>query len=325
MHQKYHQIIDANVNRVAEGLRVIEDYTRFISKQKASTVKLAKIRKEINETEKNHIQHLLIRDTSQDMRAAEIPSQRKDTFTLLKANFKRVEEGLRVLEEYTGNAFYNKIRYEMYSLEKEIILTSLKKTINPGIYLISDEPKILEQGLKWKVSCIQLRDKKNNKEIILKNALILQKKAKAVNIPFIVNDYLDIALLSDADGLHTGQDDLDIPSIRKILGPHKIIGRSTHTIRQGLQAQKEGADYVSVGPIWSTSTKQGRPAIGFDYLKHAKKQLAVPYVAIGGININTIAEIASFRPQIIGLVRGYEDIPAIQKKFKTLFRISKSM
>lgn len=315
MIHPYQQIIDANINRVSEGLRVIEDFTRFISRQKPLTLELSRIRKEVNQTEINLIPNLLIRDTTKDMRAAEVPARRPDSVSLLKANFKRIEEGLRVLEEYTGNSLFNKFRYRMYELEKEILLTSLKQPLQPGVYLISDDPKILVQGLKWNVSVIQLRDKKGRKEEILKKALFLAKKAKAVGIPFIVNDYLDIAMLSEADGLHTGQDDLDIPSLRKMLGPHKILGRSTHSLAEGLKAQKDGADYVGIGPIFATATKPERAPIGLSYLKKAKEKLAIPYVAIGNVNLQTLEEIAPCQPPLVAIVRAYKDIPKIQKKY----------
>jgi thiamine-phosphate pyrophosphorylase len=287
MNDAYYQIIDANINRVAEGLRVIEDYTRFISKQKSVTEQLAQIRKKINESEDHPIEHLLIRDTTQDMRAAELPRARKDTFNLLKANFKRVEEALRVLEEYTGNTSYNRIRYSMYGLEKEIILGTV----------------------------IQLRDKVSSKQEVLEKARLIQPKAKKAGIPFIVNDYLDVALLSNADGLHTGQDDLDISHIRKLLGPHKIIGRSSSTLKEGIQAQKDGADYIGIGPIFATPTKNDRSAIGFEYLKNAKKDITIPYVAIGGVNLETMAKIAPYDPPLVALVRAYPDIPKINAKY----------
>lgn len=318
--QGYYQVIDANINRVSEGLRVIEDYVRFIARKKLLTDQLAILRKQINTTEKDYVPHLLIRSTGHDMRAGEIPAMRKDTASLLKANFKRVEEGLRVLEEYTGNSFYNKARYVVYDLEKEILLGALKKNIRPGVYLISDDIKILEKGITWKVSCLQLRDKVSSKKIVLEKALVIQKKAKKANIPFIVNDYIDIALLSDADGLHVGQDDVRTQDIRKILGPHKIIGRSSHTLQEGLEVQKDGADYVGIGPIWTTPTKKDEKAIGFTYLKKAKKALTIPYVAIGGIDLERMKELEPLSPPLIAVVRAYKDIPAIQKKYKKLFQ-----
>src|SRR3984957_10208270 len=174
MKNDFYQVIDANINRVTEGLRVIEEYTRFLTSQKKLTDQLAKLRKEISQTEKEYLQDLLSRGN--DMRAAEPPPQRKDIETLLRANFKRVEQGLRVLEEYTGNAFYTKKRFEVYALEKEILLRMQKGILKPGVYLISDDEKILEQGLKWNVSAIQLRDKKSPKKIILQKALRIQEK-----------------------------------------------------------------------------------------------------------------------------------------------------
>ncbi|MEK7572107.1 MAG: thiamine phosphate synthase [Patescibacteria group bacterium] len=311
----YYQIIDANINRVSEGLRVIEDYTRFIGQQKEATDQLSKIRKVVNESEADHLHHLIIRDTTRDMRAAEKPRPRKDTFSLLKANFKRVEEGLRVLEEYTGNQLYNQIRYQMYTLEKDILLTVAKPLLTSGVYLISDEIEVLKQGLAWRVSAIQLRDKISNKKDILKKALMLQPLAKKAGIPFIVNDYLDIAIASNADGIHTGQDDLAVEEIRRIIGPHKLIGRSTHTIAQGKKAEATGADYVGLGPIWGTPTKPERKPIGVEYLQQARTKLTIPYVAIGGINKETMETIAPYKPPLIAVVRAYKEIPFIQKEY----------
>jgi len=313
MKNDYYQIIDANINRVTEGLRVIEEYTRFLTLQKKLTDQLAKLRKEISETEKEYLQDLLSRGT--DVRAAEPPPQRKDIETLLRANFKRVEQGLRVLEEYTGNPFYTKKRFEVYALEKEILLSLQKRVLKPGVYLISDDEKILEQGLKWKVSAIQLRDKKSSKKVILQKAFRIQEKAKKAGVPLIINDYIDIALVCDADGFHSGQDDISVQQVRDILGPHKIIGRSTHILREGIQAQKQGADYIGIGPIWSTISKPEYKAIGFDYLKKAKEQITIPYVAIGDINFTHISEIASFLPPLVALIRAYKEIPDIQKKY----------
>lgn len=312
----YNQIIDANINRVSEGLRVIEDYTRFVAKNKTITSQLAKLRKKIGKLEPNVVENLLIRDTMQDMRAFEPPPLRKDAVDLLKANFKRVEEGLRVLEEYTGNPMYNKARYIVYELEKEVILSAHKKQIKPGVYLISHDPHILEQGLAWGVSCIQLRDKRSPKHIVLTKAQTLAKKARKAGIPFIVNDHLDVTILCDADGLHTGQDDLDIASIRKLLGPHKIIGRSTSLLSEGLKAQRDGADYVGIGPIFGTPIKPEQPAIGLDYLKAAKSKLTIPYVAIGGISLATMPQIVKFSPPLIAVVRAYQEIPEIMKRYR---------
>ncbi len=314
----YAQIIDANLNRISEGLRVIEEYCRFVSRHKSFTDQLSDMRKKVNQSEERIVDNLKIREIEADMRAKEVARPRDSLMDLLKANFKRAEEGLRVLEEYTSNALYMSLRYDLYELEKQILLTLTQKNICPGIYLISDNIDVLKKGLEWGVSLVQLRDKKASKSELFFKAKEFYPLAKKANIPFIVNDYLDIALAVDADGFHSGQDDLPVSVQRSLLGPHKIIGKTTHSLAQGLQAQSEGVDYVSVGPIWDTPSKPGRVGIGCDYLSLAASQLHIPYVAIGGISLDRLPEVLSYRPPLIGLIRAYKDIPqfiAEHKKF----------
>ena len=316
-------IIDANINRVCEGLRVIEEYTRFVVGQKHYTQSLKELRdlisKEMGKEDLNvssdhpYIKGLSHRNTHTDTRAQEKPPQRQSIKDLLIANFKRVCQGLRVLEEYSANPSFCQYRYRVYELEHGIMLTLLKKPIQKGVYLISDQVSILEKGLSYpNVTMIQLRDKDCHKSEYLQKALTLKELSKNLEIPFIVNDYLDIALLINADGFHSGQDDIAIYHQRTLLGPHRIIGRSTHNLEQGLLAQKEGADYVSVGPIFETPSKKGRVGIGFDYLKQAH-QLTIPYVAIGGIHHGNITDILKFSPPLIGVIRDYSQIPHYPK------------
>lgn len=307
------QIIDANLNRVSEGLRVLEEYARFVAGNKPVTDQLATFRKEINAASPNRTEELNSRDTHTDTRAKEHPTKRPDLSALLTANCKRITEGLRVLEEYTGDALYNRIRYDMYDMEKELCLGLLKPNIKPGIYLVTDDIEVMKKGIHWGVSLIQLRDKTATKGEIYAKACEARRLFETSDIPFLINDYLDIARDINADGLHTGQDDIPIAAQRKLLGPHKLIGRTTHSLEQGLAAQTDGADYVSVGPIWDTPSKPGRPGIGFDYLKSATTQLHVPFVAIGGINIENIENILPYSPPLVGLIRDYEHIPDMQK------------
>ncbi len=249
------------------------------------------------------------------MRAKEKPTVRSSIKETLIANFKRVEEGLRVLEEYTGDSLYNEARYDVYMLEKTVVLWAIKPCIKHGLYLISDDPDQLKQGMEWGCSIIQLRDKSASKEQLYNKAVLVKKMATSFDVPWIVNDYLDIALLLDADGLHTGQDDLPVSMLRPLLGDHKLLGRTTHDIQQGQQAQKEGADYVSVGPIWETPSKPGRAGIGLSYLKQASTQLEIPYVAIGGINTNTISEVMAYNPPMVGVIRDYLQIPNWKQRY----------
>lgn len=309
-----YQVIDANINRISEGLRVIEEYFRFLAQDKERTETIVKLRREISRSNPSISNCLSIRNTEKDMRAFDPVPKRKSISDILVANFKRVQEAGRVMEEYTGDMRYNRLRYEMYMLEKETLLPLLKPVLENGIYLISHEIDILKYGLEKKVSIVQLRDKNGNKQDLYEKAMAFAPLAKAAGIPFIVNDFIDIALLSNADGLHTGQDDISVTALRTILGPDKILGRTTHTPSQGIIAEKEGADYVSVGPIWKTPSKPNREGIGFDYLKQATEILSIPFVAIGGINLKNIDQILPESPPLIGLIRDYKSIPNIQAK-----------
>jgi len=321
-------IIDANINRVCEGLRVIEEYARFIAGNLSYTRRIADLRHGISKasffseikkdfisneslnqnSEKAYTACLNSRNTYKDVRAKEPPPKRDDLRDLLIANFKRVCEGLRVLEEYTSHSIFNEYRYTVYDLEKDMMLHLFKKKISKGIYLISDQVSVLKQGLEWGVALIQLRDKVCSKADYLEKAKAVKNLQKGYETPFIVNDYLDIALLVDADGFHSGQDDLPVSKQRALLGPHRLIGKTTHHLTQGLEAEAEGADYVSVGPIWDTPSKPGRAGIGFDYLKEALC-LKIPYVAIGGICLENIGDVLAFSPPLIGVIRDYKNIP----------------
>lgn len=308
------QVIDANINRVAEGYRVIEEYTRFVLSDDQLTQQLSQARKQLNQSEISIAENLSIRNTDSDARAREIPSKRVDLISLLKANFKRVQEGLRVLEEYTGNPLYNQLRYDAYDLEKDILLPLTKPQLSRGVYLISDSIDVLRKGLEWQVSLIQLRDKSASKSEIFEKAKMLAPEAKQVGVPFLVNDFLDIAMGVDADGLHTGQDDIPVNELKAIWGEHKLYGRTTHSLDQGFVAQEQGADYVSIGPIWETPSKPGRDGIGFEYL-NSKSELSIPVVAIGGVNKDNIESVMVHKPDMVGLIRDYENVPYFQSLF----------
>ena len=144
--------------------------------------------------------------------------------------------------------------------------------------------KVLRAGLKW----VQYRDKEKSRREIYEKAIRLRKLTKDFNAVLIVNDYADIAIAVDADGVHLGQNDLPVEEARKIMGNNKIIGISTHNLEQAKEAEKGGADYIGFGPIFRTTTKDAGMPKGTDMLKEIKRQVHVPVVAIGGINIENI-------------------------------------
>ncbi|OHE56659.1 MAG: thiamine-phosphate diphosphorylase [Thermodesulfovibrio sp. RBG_19FT_COMBO_41_18] len=144
--------------------------------------------------------------------------------------------------------------------------------------------KVLRAGLKW----VQYRDKEKSRREIYEEAIRLRKLTKDFNAVLIVNDYADIALAVDADGVHLGQDDLPIRETRKIMGSNKIIGISTHSLEQAKEAEKDGADYIGFGPVFHTVTKDVGSPKGTDMLQEIKRHVQIPVIAIGGINLENI-------------------------------------
>ncbi|MDA0945029.1 MAG: thiamine phosphate synthase, partial [bacterium] len=152
------------------------------------------------------------------------------------------------------------------------------------------------------------------KRTLLERTQVLMAQRPA--IPVIVNDHIDIAIACDADGLHTGQDDLPIAVIRDQLGPHKLIGRTCHSVAQAKAAEAAGADYVSLGPIYKTPSKPGRPGIGPDALADVQA-LSIPFVVIGGINQDTLSSILAYNPPMIGVIRDHAHVRELTRQLLT--------
>lgn len=143
------------------------------------------------------------------------------------------------------------------------------------------------------IRIIQYREKKMNGRKMLDECREIAKLAKAAKACFIIDDHLDLALLCDADGVHIGQEDIKVEDARKLLGDEKIIGLSTHSPAQAREAVLSGADYIGVGPIFSTKTKEDVvPAVGFEYLQWVANNVNLPFVAIGGIKEGNIRSVA---------------------------------
>ena len=151
---------------------------------------------------------------------------------------------------------------------------------------------VIKQLIKSGVQMIQYRDKYAEDGEFLKEATKIKKILKNQKVLLIINDRVDIALFIDADGVHVGQNDLPVPVARKLLGKNKIIGTSAENINQAKIAQKEGADYVGLGPIFYTDTKDKIPQpVGLDLIRQAKKELKIPFFPIGGINLDNLGSV----------------------------------
>ena len=171
--------------------------------------------------------------------------------------------------------------------------------------------------IKAGIKIIQYREKEKGMKEKVAEAKQISKLCKQNNVIFIINDHVDIALLCNADGVHVGQDDMDIADVRKLIGPTKIIGVSTHEPAQAKQAQADGADYIGVGPILKTSTKDTAP-VGYEYLEYIVKNIDIPFVAIGGIKQHNIEEVIKRGAKTVCLVSDIVSSSDMSKKVSSL-------
>jgi thiamine-phosphate pyrophosphorylase len=344
------RMIDANLNRSSEGLRVLEDVARFLLNDTQLSQRLKALRHDLaRETKSLSVELLSQRDSehdvgrphSKDRELSREATSQRSLLDLVTANAKRVEESLRVVEELTklpemssmlNSARFEQARFALYTLERDLVSrVSRRDKLEriSGLYVIldrqfvagRDELDIASQIIKGGTGVVQLRDKsrfyRGQKRELLLVAQKLKKLCSQAGVLFIMNDYLDLAMAADADGLHIGPEDLPLPVVRKELPIDKIVGCSVTTVAQAKKAQDEGADYIAVGSIFPTTTKKGATVVGVDILKELRRVASIPLVAIGGINQNNVGEVVAAGADavaVISAVLGEKDVKrAVQK------------
>ena len=167
---------------------------------------------------------------------------------------------------------------------------------------------------------IQLRDKKCGKERFLEMAKDFRRITAEAGILLIINDYIDVAIEVDADGVHLGQEDFSIEEARKI-APDLIIGSSSHNLDEALKAQSNGADYVNIGPIFPTGTKQHLKVVGVEMIKEIVPHLHIPFTVMGGIkitNINKVLQTGAEKIAVVTAVTMADDMTAAVKKLRAV-------
>jgi len=170
-----------------------------------------------------------------------------------------------------------------------------------------DPESLLRAALRGGVDIVQLREKDLPQREIELAAQTFRRLCDTHSALFIVNDDPDLAHACDADGVHVGQGDVSAAEARAALGPDAIVGLSTHSEKQIAAAAEAPADYISVGPIWETPTKEGRPAVGLELIRHAAASAPHPFFAIGGIDASNAAEVVAAGAQRICVVRAIRD------------------
>ncbi|QDU46419.1 Thiamine-phosphate synthase [Symmachiella dynata] len=305
------RIIDAAANRAREGVRVVEDYVRFISDDAHLSTLLKSWRHDFTAAISTIAPHDLAaaRDTLSDVGttiSTTAEAQRDSTAEVLQANLKRVQEAVRTLEEYgkvlaadLGGQF-EQLRYRFYTLEKSILSTlhNQSRLAGRNLYLLVSEAlchhgsgPAIREALAGGVSIVQLREKEMPDRELVEFGRRVRQWTRETGALFIMNDRPDLAVLTDADGVHVGQEELSVKDARRIVGTEKLVGVSTHTIEQARQAVMEGADYIGVGPVFSSTTKQFTDLAGLEFVRQVAAEITLPWYAIGGITADNIAQV----------------------------------
>lgn len=310
------RIIDANLNRAREAIRVMEEHARF-ALDDASLSKAAKqLRHDLVASIPQPLAQSLIRcrDTANDVGTAiQTPAEyvRTSTASVALAAAARLSEALRAIEEYgkTLDAAFAKsveeLRYRAYELEQQLHLTARARDnfCHARLYVIITESLCANDwhstavaALDGGADCLQLREKNLSDAELLTRAARLAQLCRERGKIFIMNDRPDIAMMSHAHGVHLGQDDLPISSVRRMVLADLMIGVSTHKPDQIDAAISRAPDYIAVGPMFNTTTKPQSHIAGPQTLALAKSRTSLPLVAIGGINTKNARDVLAAAP-----------------------------
>jgi thiamine-phosphate pyrophosphorylase len=340
------RILDANLNRAREALRVVEDYARFGLNDAGLSGELKQLRHDLTEATSPWVgEAILHRDTPGDVGTStktDSEGVREDLAAVVTAAGKRLGEALRTIEEYlktqslTDAAKVELIRYHFYDVEMRAARTlrPAKLFANVRLYVLITESackrpwmEVAQAAIAGGADCLQLREKNLEAAELLRRARELVALCRRHNVLCIINDRPDVAVLSGAHGVHVGQGDLPAVEARKIVGNDKIVGVSTHNIDQARQAALDGADYVGVGPIFRSPTKPREFVAGLELAREAVSQIRVPTVAIAGITEQNIEEVMFTGVQaaaVTAAVAGCDDPKGATRRLKEMLTRSPS-
>jgi thiamine-phosphate pyrophosphorylase len=342
MNAKLLRLLDANANRAREALRVLEDYTRFVLDDESLSRRLKELRHDLTLATRDWLSDAILhRDTPGDVGTTIKTDAEQDRSSLddvITAAGKRLGEALRSLEEFSKIAGDGRpiesIRYRFYDIEQAIARTisrtrhSANRFETVRLYVLITESacknnwlKTAEAAVAGGADALQLREKNLESGEFLRRAKLLSSLCRKNNLLLIINDRPDIALLSNADGVHVGQGDLSAIDARKIVGSQMIVGVSTHDLPQAKKAVLDGADYIGIGPIFRSSTKPRDWAEipGLKFAGQAAANIKIPAVAIAGINLENLEQVLATginRIAVTAAVTGCDDVEKVTRALK---------
>ncbi|MBF2072746.1 MAG: thiamine phosphate synthase [Synechococcales cyanobacterium C42_A2020_086] len=327
-----YRILDANLDRAREGLRIIEEWCRFGLNSAPLTEECKSLRQELAKWHRDEFRAArdTLGDPGTDLSHPQ-EEQRHSLSDVLRSNFCRVQEALRVLEEYgkldsaAMGAACKQLRYRVYTLESQLTGWQRHQKLQSAyLYLVTSPVEnllaVVEAALEGGLTLVQYRDKDADDLTRLRTAEKLKQLCHRYGALFLINDRVDLALAVEADGVHLGQQDVPIAFARQLLGPQRLIGRSTTNPEEMRRALQDGADYIGVGPVYATPTKVGKPAAGLEYVRYAVQHATVPWFAIGGINPENLADVLTAGAERVAVVRAIME--AEQPTLLTQFFVS---
>lgn len=311
------RILDASANRAGEGLRVIEDYIRFVLGDPMLTKRIKDVRHRLGaavdglDSALGREMRIAARDALGDVGSHVMSvesSPRENPRAVLTANFRRSAEALRSMEEYAKlidvwlSGRFEVLRYDVYTLEK-LVLTALVShrtlaqarlyVLVGGLPTLGDLTWIVGEALAGGADVIQLREKGLPDREWLTRAREVRILTAQARARFVLNDRPDLARLAGADGVHLGQDDLSVRDTRRIIGPSALVGVSTHNPAQVDAALLDAASYLGVGPVYPSATKDFAEdeVAGIGLVRYAAETSSLPFFAIGGIGEANLDEV----------------------------------
>ncbi len=326
--QIIYRILDANLDRAREAIRTIEEWCRFGLEDLDLCDRCKQMRQELAQWHREEFRRA--RNTPDDpatglSHANEV--SRADVQSVLRANMGRLQEALRVLEEYgkvvdpSLGAAMKQLRYQVYTLESQLLsyaVTNIgqirrQKLQAANLYLVTmpvdNIVSVVESALQGGVQIVQYRQKEGEDGTRLQLAQQLCDICHKYDALFLVNDRVDIAIAVGADGIHVGQTDLPVAAVRQILNAHGgdasqyIIGQSTTNPQELAIALNNQVDYVGVGPVHATPTKPNKAAAGYEYVNYAAQNIQIPWFAIGGIDEHNLEGAIAAGAKRVAVVR----------------------
>jgi thiamine-phosphate pyrophosphorylase len=315
------RIVDAALNRAGEGLRVVEDYVRFIADDPFLTGQFKQLRHDLAaaaallNVADRHAARETLKDIGTDISTGS-EKHRGGRWDVCAASLKRTEQSLRSLEEYgklvdadfAGQC--ESLRYRVYTLEKAIDIgrASRERLAQANLCVLLDGcdsteafQQTVAQLVQAGVGMVQLRDKQLEDRDLVDRGRILRRLTRSTETLAIINDRADVAAAVQADGVHLGQEDLNVKDARAIVGTRTLIGVSTHNIEQARTAVLDGANYLGAGPTFPSQTKVFDDFAGLGFLREIAAEIRLPTFAIGGINVQNVSEVIAVRVERIAV------------------------